>query len=251
VAWVWWDQERLLFFPQPAGARSTAPPGWDVKQVAFTAGDGTSLAGVLLLPPVPRSALVIYYGGNAEEAESFAASARETYGERALLLVNYRGYGRSRGRPGERELVADALALFDWAANLPQIDPARIALHGRSLGTGVAVQVAAARPARCVILTSPFSSARAVAEEIYPWLPIGLLMRHPFDSARLAPAMHIPVLILMGDADRVIPQRHSQRLAQLWGGPVEPAVFEGFGHNDIQSHPRYTATIRGFLDRNL
>jgi len=213
--------------------------------------DGKRLAGILVLPPVTRPPLVIFFGGNAQEVTSFAPSVAGTYGERAALFVNYRGYGDSGGKPGERELVADGAELFDWAARRSDVDAARIALHGRSLGSGVAVQVAALRPARCVILTSPFDSAREVARAIYPWLPVGMLMRHPFDSAALAPRIHAPALFLMGDADTLIPKSHSERLASLWAGPAERVSFEGFGHNDLGMSPRYDAAVQAFLERHL
>ena len=136
-------------------------------------------------------------------------------------------------RVGSRTaLVSDAAEIYDWAARRADIDPARIALHGRSLGTGVAVQLAAARPARCVILTSPFASALDVAKEVYPWLPVGLLMRHRFDSAAHAPKLTMPALFLMGDADTLIPKHHSERLAGLWGlyGPYDYFAVEwGYG----------------------
>jgi pimeloyl-ACP methyl ester carboxylesterase len=124
-------------------------------------------------------------------------------------------------------------------------------VHGRSLGTGVAVQVAASRPVRCVVLTSPFASALEVASGIYPWLPVSLLMRHRFDSARHAPALRAPALVISGEADRLVPSRHSDKLAALWGGPVERLVLPGFGHNDLQVDPRYAVAIRAFLDANL
>jgi len=248
---VWLAQERLMFYPQGAPRSVVAPPGWSIEDVALRTRDGTALAGVLVKPPVERPALVIYHGGNAEEVTSSAPEAAITYGNRAVLLVNYRGYGRSEGKASEKLLVQDATELFDWATRRADLDAGRIALHGRSLGTGVAVQLAAARPARCVVLTSPFSSARAVAAEIYPWLPVGLLMRHPFDSAHHAPALKVPALVLMGDADTLIPKHHSERLAGLWGGPVERATFAGFGHNDVHVTPKYGETIRGFLDRCL
>lgn len=254
VGLVWLSQEHLIFHPRPAAAGVRAPPGWRLEEVAVVATDGTRLAGVLVLPPLPpsqRASLVMYFAGNAEEATEAASGAREEYGDRALLLMNYRGYGRSEGRPGERELVADALQLFDWAAKHPAIDPARIAVHGRSLGSGVAVPVAAARPVKCVVLTSPFGSALDVAQEIYPWLPVSFLLRHPFDSARLAPAVKAPALILVGADDTIVAPRHSERLAAAWAGPVERAAFKGFGHNDLQIHPDYTATVRAFLDRHL
>ena len=240
-----------MFYPQPVTGAVAAPAGWRTEEVALRTRDGTVIAGVLLLPPVARPPLVIYHGGNAEEVTSFAAEAPATYGDRAVLLVNYRGYGRSEGKPAEKSLVEDAVELYDWAARRPDIDGERIALHGRSLGTGVAVQLAAARPVRCILLTSPFASALDVAREIYPWLPVGLLMRHPFDSARHAPALKVPALVLMGDADNLIRKHHSERLADLWGGPVERAAFAGFGHNDVHVTPRYTETIRRFLDRCL
>jgi len=246
---VWLMQERLLFYPQSLLGKAVAPPGWSLETVRHTAHDGVVLAGVLAKPPGAKAPLVIYYGGNAEEVTAYAGLAAETYGERAVLFMNYRGYGESGGKPGERALVADALELYDWASRRPDIDPAHIALHGRSLGTGVAVQVAAARPAACVVLTSPFDSAREVARRIYPWLPVGLLLRHPFDSAALAPRISQPALFLMGDADDLIPMAHSERLASLWGGNAQRVVLAGFGHNDLSVTPRYTAAIREFLAR--
>lgn len=248
---VWLLQEHLIFYPRAAAPLPAAPPGWRIEEVSFTARDGTRLAGVLALPPVARASLVLYFGGNAEEVTGYAASTAQTYGDRAVLLVNYRGYGASGGHPGEAALVSDGIELFDWAARRADIDPERLAVHGRSLGTGVAVQVAAARPVRCVVLTSPFASALDVAKEFYPWLPVTALLRHPFDSGAHAPQLRMPALVLMGDADDLVRKHHSEKLAALWGGPVERVSFEGFGHNDIDMNPRYAAAIRAFLDRCL
>jgi uncharacterized protein len=247
---VWLAQERMIFFPQPGARPPAPPPGWRIEEVALDVGEGAHLAGVLALPPLAeRAPLLIYYGGNAEEITGYAANASADYGNRALLLVNYRGYGMSRGRPGERTLVTDALALYDWAAAHPAIDRSRIAIHGVSLGTGIAVQVAAARPVRCVVLTSPFASVRDVARERLPWLPVDLLLRHRFDSGLRAPSIQAPALVLLGEGDDIIPPRHSERLASLWGGPVELRRFAGFGHNGLSLHPGYGAAIRAFLDR--
>jgi fermentation-respiration switch protein FrsA (DUF1100 family) len=246
---LWLAQERILFHPMPVAAPAVAPSGWRLQTVSFRARDGISLSGILVMPPRDRVPLVIYYGGNAEEVTSYGKQVSATYGERAVLLVNYRGYGASEGTPGEKALVSDALEIYDWAAARPGIDREHIALHGRSLGSGVAVAVAASKPATCVVLTTPFDSALEVAAKTYPWLPISWLLRHPFDSVALAPKIRMPALVLIADNDSVIPRRHAERLADHWGGPVERRHFPGFGHNDLDLHPAYISTIRDFLQR--
>jgi cephalosporin-C deacetylase-like acetyl esterase len=247
---VYLGQERLLFYPQPVAAPPVAPPGWRLERFEHATADGTRLAGALLLPPRERPPVVVYFGGNAEEVTVSAAHAEGSYGERAVVLVNYRGYGASRGRASEAALVADALEIVDAIAHRTDVDATRMALHGRSLGSGVAVQVAAARPVRCVVLTTPFSSAASVAAEMYWWLPVRMLMRHPFDSLARAPAIHAPALFLVGSEDALIKPSQSWRLADAWGGAVERRTFTGFGHNDIDTHPAYDRTIREFLDRH-
>jgi fermentation-respiration switch protein FrsA (DUF1100 family) len=247
---LWLLQERLLFHPQSAYGRIAPPFGWSAEEVALQAGDGTRLAGVLVRPPGSPRPLVIYYGGNAEEVTAWTGSA-DQYGSRAVLLVNYRGYGKSEGRPSERALVGDALTVFDWASRRADVDASRIALHGRSLGSGVAVQVAAQRPVRALLLTSPYDSIRAVAAAAYPFMPVGWLLRHPFDSARHAPALRQPALFLYGLQDTIIGAAHSERLAGAWGGVAERVPLEGRGHNDLDGDPRYFPALRGFLDRHL
>jgi fermentation-respiration switch protein FrsA (DUF1100 family) len=251
AALVWLVQERMMFFPRAAQARVEPPPGWTIEQVRPTMRDGTMLAGVLVRPSMERGPLVIYFGGNAEEVTESAPSARASYGERAVLLLNYRGYGGSGGSPSEKSLVADAVEIFDWAIARPDVDPERVAVHGRSLGSGVAVQLAAARPARCVLLTSPFASALEVARAAYPWLPVGLLMRHPFDSLAHAPRLSMPLLVLIGTRDATIAPEQSERLAAAWAGPVERVRIEGFGHNDLSLNPAYDAAVGAFLQRCL
>ena len=254
---LWLSQESMIFLPQPSLGKPTAPRGWSLEAVRFTARDGTRLAGVLVKPgaapdvaPDARSPLLIFYGGNAEEV-TLSAHGAHLLGTRALLLVNYRGYGESEGRPSESALVSDALELYDWAAARPDVDPARIALHGRSLGSGVAVQVAAARAVKCLVLTSPMDSVREVAKSLYPWLPIALLLRHPFDSAARAPQLKMPALFLMAGEDRVIATKHSERLASVWGGSVERVTFPGHDHNDLELNDGYFSAISKFLDAHL
>ncbi len=249
---IYFLQERLIFFPQPlAQDPLRANPGTAMEEVNLITSDQVRLHGWLARPGATQAPapILIYFGGNAEEVTSAASSVPATYGQRAVLLVNYRGYGASGGAPGQAALVSDAQALFDWTARRADLDTTRVVFHGRSLGGGVAVQLAALRPARCVVLTSPFASARELARELYPWLPVGLLLRHPFDSLALAPALRMPLLVLVGDADSLVAPRHSERLARAWGGPVERRNLARVGHNDVHLHPDYDRSIREFLER--
>jgi hypothetical protein len=256
AAFMWLTQDSQIFFPQATRGSAAPPPGWSLEKVAIVAADGTPLAGVLVKPPAESPAArpvaaVIHFGGNAEEVTAYATEAERQYGRRAVLLVNYRGYGDSGGKPGETALVADALAIYDWAAKRADLDATRICAHGRSLGSGVAVQLAAARPLKCIVLTSPFESLVAVAKTHFGWMPVGLLLRHRFDCLAHAQALRIPALVIYGGADTIIPPEHSERLAAAWGGPVERLRLDGFGHNDIDLNPRYAQAMVAFLDRQL
>jgi fermentation-respiration switch protein FrsA (DUF1100 family) len=251
VAAVWALQDRLLFYPQPVAGDARVPAGWSLEHVRVAAGDGKHLEGVLALPPHGDGSAVIYFGGNAEEVTASAPGVDRLYGERAVLMVNYRGYGASQGQPSEKALVHDALVLFDWLAARAGIDARRIAVHGRSLGSGVAVQLAAERPVRCVLLTTPFDSAREVAREAYPWLPVAWLLRHPFDSAARAPRITAPALILVAAQDTLIRPERSRALARAWGGPVDVRTYPGYGHGDIQLAEGYERDVRAFTGRSL
>jgi hypothetical protein len=161
--------------------------------------------------------------------------------------MNYRGYGDSEGKPSQKALCSDALYILDTLTARESIALENVVVVGRSLGSGVAVDVAAHRPVRGVILITPFDSLLNVARHHYPYLPVRLLLRHPFDSAALARTLKIPALVLMGDQDDIIPNAHSLSLTRRWGGPVETVMIEGVGHNDIQTNERYWRAINRFL----
>jgi dipeptidyl aminopeptidase/acylaminoacyl peptidase len=251
LALLWFAQERLLFLPQPLARAAIAPPGWTIENVSFAAGDGTRLAGVLLKPPGEHPSVVMYFGGNAEEITAYAAEAAQSYGRRAVLLVNYRGYGASEGKPGEKALVADAIALYDWIVSRPDVDGSRVCAHGRSLGSGVAVQLAAARRLACIVLAAPYDSLVAVGRSHYPWVPVAAVLRHRFESIARAPALRMPALFLVGTADDIIAPVHSERLRAAWGGPTQFVRLEKRGHNDLSLDPRHDASIRAFLDEHM
>jgi pimeloyl-ACP methyl ester carboxylesterase len=248
-AYLYFSQERLIFFPQPLPP-GQPPPQAGVEEVEIVAADGIRLHGwfARAAQGAGRAPLVIYFGGNAEEV-SWMLSAAARIPDRSLLLVNYRGYGRSAGRPGERELFADALAIHAHAAARADVDAEAIVAMGRSLGSAVAVHLAAERRLTAVVLVTPFDSVVAVAESMYPFLPVRLMLRHRFDSMARAPAIHAPLLTLAAGRDRVVPPRHAARLHEAWAGPKRWRELADADHNDIAAHADFWPEITTFLTR--
>jgi pimeloyl-ACP methyl ester carboxylesterase len=188
---------------------------------------------------------VLYFGGNAEEVSWMLGKASAQAPGTGWLLVDYRGYGASGGAPSENALVADALRWHDYAKET--LGARELFVFGRSLGSGVAVQVAAARPVRGVILVAPFDSLTQVARHYYPYLPVGWMLKHPFDSVERAGALRSPLLCLVAERDEVIPLVHSKRLFEAWGGPKRWVGLRDAGHNNTDDAPAFWQAIREFL----
>lgn len=241
---AWLFQERMLFFPRPVESRLA--PRADVEELVLTAADGVKLRGWLVKAATTRGPLVIYFGGNAEEV-SWLTGVAEEFAGWSLLLINYRGYGDSEGRPGEKELFADALVVYDYAAQRADVAPGRIVAMGRSLGSGVAVHLAAHRSVRGVILVSPYDSILEVARGHYPFLPVSLLLRHRFESLALAPQIEAPLLCLVATQDRVIPALHSRALFDAWRGARTWREIPLADHDSIAGEPEYWRSIAEFL----
>jgi uncharacterized protein len=240
-------QDKLIFFTQPAHVgQMLLPPGYVSEPVSFKSHDGLTLTGDLIRPSGGAAPLVIYYGGNAEEI-SYLAQLADRYAGAALLLVNYRGYGGNPGSPSATALIEDAKVIVDQAAALANIRKDQIYLHGRSLGSGVAVAVASQRPVRGVILTTPFDSLTAVAQSHYPVVPVSFLLRHKFDSASAARTANIRSLFLVAKDDTIIPPHHARTLFDAWAGPKTWREYSQAGHNDIQEASGYWDTIAAFV----
>jgi len=241
---MWLFQERMLFFPRPLDSRPAPRP--NVEDVSIVAADGVKLRGWLVRGDGPRAPLVIYFGGNAEEV-SWLAGVADHFAGWSLLLVNFRGYGESEGKPGEKELLEDGLVIHDYAKRRPDVKSERIVAMGRSLGSGVAVHLAAHRPLRGVILVSPYDSIVEVAKRHYPFLPVSLMLRHRFDSLALAPQIEAPLLCLVATEDRIIPAAHSRALFKAWRGTKTWHEVPRSDHDSISGESEYWRSIADFL----
>lgn len=254
---VYLAQDALIFYRQPvpeARRAAIARHFPAVQEVFIQAKDGTRLHASHAKAPgtaPPGSVpLVLYFGGNAEEVSWMLEELGEAPGA-SWLLVDYRGYGLSEGSPGEAALVSDALEWFDHAAKFPDIDARRIFAFGRSLGSGVAVALAAERPLAGLILATPYDSLAAVAKRHYWYLPVDWLLKHRFDSIARAPLLKQPLLCLIAERDEVIPRVHGERLFDAWGGEKRKIVLQEAGHNTSDSHPLFWPAIRAFLAQKV
>jgi hypothetical protein len=240
VLWMWLRQDHYLFLPRhydvlPEFERYR----WDrtingVKHQGWFLDKG-------------KEKTVIYHGGNAEDLAGHCEVMMDGM-DANILLVNYRGYGQSEGTPGEKELVSDAIAIFDLFCAEKNVSPSNIVLMGRSLGTGVAIQVAAARPqAAGLILITPYESIAAIAKFQYPWLPIERMLRHPFRAIDIAPQIKMPALVILSEFDEVIPIETGRKLGEALGG-VKEIITLPMSHMDINEHPGYFGAINPFVN---
>lgn len=238
-------QSSFLFFPQ--GISYQVPVNEDIEEVVIPVSEGRNLHGWFSKQSnTEKHKLIIYFGGNAEEV-SHLISATHFIGDYSLLLINYPGYGKSDGRPGEKSFFEAGLAIYDYAISRNDIRHDKISVMGRSIGTGTATYLASKRAVDKVILISPFESIRAVAQSKMPFLPINLLLKHRFDSKKYAQQISSPTLIFYGTNDNIIPPKHTKELAGYWKGAVKTNVLEGYNHNNIFESPEMWTEINTFL----
>jgi uncharacterized protein len=242
-------QDSLLFFPRPLseGARAQiARQHAYARELVLRSEDGKQLHA-WHVPAAANAPLVIYFGGNAEDVSWMIPEARRRTPGVAWLLVNYRGYGGSEGSPSEDSITRDALQWYDHAAS--SMEPSKVAVFGRSLGSGAAVVLASQRKVDAVVLVTPFDSLVEVAKRHYPFVPVSLMLRHPFDSIGRAPAITAPLLCIAAQRDDVIPSSHARKLYEAWGGEKRWLELEGAGHNSTDGIPAFWQSIEAFLKK--
>ena len=229
---------RALFAPGP----SSYGPTETIRLIE--ASDGAKLAVYWAEAPNAKGT-VFYFHGNAEDLGDieFILSNYRLQGLNALSF-DYRGYGLSEGAATEKLTYADALEVWDHAVKQWGVDPGKVVLHGRSLGAGVAMELATRRPAAGLILESAFLSAFRVV------LPMRWVPGDKFVNARKAAKVRCPTLVVHGRRDGVVPIDHGEELAELMvNAEVRTLWLDDAGHNDLtaSSGARYWAAIRGFV----
>jgi len=245
---VMWFEERLIFFPTRYPEGDWEPAGLAFEDAWFEAPDGTRLHGWYVPHPNPR-ALVLWSHGNAGNLSGRADLLEELHRRArvAVLIYDYRGYGRSEGRPNEAGILADARAARRWLAKREGVAEQDIVLLGRSLGGAVSVDLAAADGARGLILDGAFTSVPDVAAHHFPWLPVRWLLRTHLDALTKIERYQGPLLQIHGEADTVVPLELGRKLFAAAGEPKHMLILPGADHNDFPPDEYFEAML-AFLD---
>ncbi|MBF0419931.1 MAG: alpha/beta hydrolase [Magnetococcales bacterium] len=241
-------QDRLIFHPRALHPelKELATKTPQMAAVQLHASDQALLKGWVVRRPA-GSPLILYWGGNAEEITSFAVDAALAWPRWSVVAINYRGYGESSGVPSERALFEDALLVTGWALSHLNCNQDKVVLLGRSLGSAVAVHVAAHVKVAGVVLVTPFDSMTNVAQSRYPIVPVSRLLKHQFDSLSLAPRIDAKLLALLASDDSIVPAKHSQALLAAWKGAKRAITIANTDHNSISESDDYQQALGAFL----
>lgn len=188
---------------------------------------------------------LIYFGGNAEDVSLNLPDFSRVFPNHALYLMHYRGYGGSSGGPSEKALVGDGFALFDRV----RAEHERVVVVGRSLGSGVAVRLAAERQVERLVLVTPFDSLVGIAARHFPYIPVRWLLVDRYESGRYAPKVSAPTLLIAAERDEVIPRWSTELLRPRFApGVASYEVVREAGHNSIGLNPEYWRLLRSAVD---
>ncbi len=252
VVLVFVFQRRLIYIPIGQPGSPAAAGLANGREISLETEDGLTL-GAWFIPSAaaePGPAVLFLPGNAGNRSYRAPLAAALSQAGLSVLLVDYRGYAGNPGSPSETGLAADARAALTRLRELPEVDPNRILYFGESLGSGVAVSLAAESPPAALILRSPYTSLTSVARLHYPFLPVRWILRDRFDSAGRIGDISSPVLILAGDRDRIIPAAESRRLFDAASEPKRFVLFPDAGHNDLAllAGPQLLHEVHRFLE---
>jgi fermentation-respiration switch protein FrsA (DUF1100 family) len=248
VALMYFAQRALMYFPYTERLSPQDAGFPQAVEAELTASDGVRILAWTVAPQPGKPVVLYFHGNGGSLAHRVARFEKLTDDGTGLVALSYRGYGGSEGAPSEEGLIDDARAAYAFARETYPDAP--LVLWGESLGTGVAVAIAAEHDVAAVILEAPFTSAADVAFIAYPFLPVSLLMKDQFRSDARIGKVTAPLLIMHGTADRIVPFRLGERLYALANEPKAFVRFADGGHEDLDRYDHLSAA-RKFLSEHL
>ena len=240
----------FIYFPDREVSQDPGDKGLRYEDVTLVAADGIRLHGWFV--PGPGEITLVWFHGNAGNISHRMENLVDLHDRLGLnvFVFDYRGYGRSEGRPSEQGTYLDAEAALAYVKTRPDVDGRKIVLFGRSLGCAIAAEVTISNDVYAVVLESPFTSVQALAKRAYPFLPgIGALVRTRYDTLSKVRQVSAPVMVLHGDRDDVAPFDMGRELFEAANPPKRFYSIAGAGHNDtyLVGGSAYYSALADFL----
>jgi uncharacterized protein len=238
-------QSKLIFYPGFLDRDFKFKLGPDDQEITLKTSDGQEINALFFANNSPD--VILYFHGNAGDlsgwqfvAEDFTALGYN------FLIIDYRGYGKSTGKLSEAGLYADADAAYHYLIQ-KGFAPQNILVYGRSIGSGIAVNLASKESCKGLILESPFSSLSKLANEKFPFFFPSLFLKYRFDNIHKITQVKCPVIFLHGSDDTLIPASHSHRLFEKFGGKKKLIIVDRGSHNDLHAFTQYEDFLKGVL----
>jgi len=240
VVYIYITQDEKVFQPNLIENREPISLK-NVENLSFEVKKNIVLDGVYKKANKENAPLLIYFGGNADDATRILLHAKSLK-EFDIVSFNYRGYVRSEGKPSEKAIFSDALKIYDkFAKNKNAI------VMGRSLGTGVATYLASRRPIKGVILITPYDSIASIGQKIYPYLPVYFLSKHKFESIKYILDVKAPVGLIEVVNDETIPKYHFDKLREKVPNLALHVELNNTTHAEVLTHPDFEKSIKDII----
>ncbi|MBI5846789.1 MAG: alpha/beta hydrolase [Nitrospirae bacterium] len=250
VVFVFFRQPKMLYFPTRQIEQTPAAISLPFDEVAFKTADGLTITAWYIPAPAAR-AVLLFCHGNAGNISHRLDSIRIFHAlGLSVLIFDYRGYGTSGGEPTEKGTYLDAEAAWDFLVNDKGIDPARILIFGRSLGSAVAAELATRRKAGALIIESGFTSIPDIGRKYYPYMPVRLITRFHYATIDKVGSLALPKLFIHSPEDEIIPYDHGMKLFANAAEPKEFLLLRG-DHNEgfLLSGELYSKGLQQFISR--
>ncbi len=248
LAILYFRQSRLVYYPVSDISATPADIGLSYDDIVFQAEDGVRLTGWYIPSVKPGGVLLFCHGNGGNISDRLDTIEIVHRLGLNMFIFDYRGYGKSAGKPDEKGTYLDAEAAWRWIVNEKGVSPDDFIIMGRSLGGAIAAWLAVKHPPKACIIESAFTSARDMGAEMYPWLPVRFISRFRYATIDYLKELACPVLIVHSPDDDIIPYHHGKRLFEAAHAPKEFLETAG-AHNDgfLVAEKRYTDGLGGFI----
>lgn len=242
---------KFVYRPEATFAEENFTPaelGLPYEDVTIKTGDNLQLSAWYFPAPDPTH-LIMYCHGNAGDIRDWS-HAMPPFLEMgcSMLLFDYRGYGKSQGKPSESGLYLDGESVWGWVEEKAEEEGLTAVILGKSLGSAVALHVATQTPPCSLILDSAFTSMREIALTVTPWLP-DAMVPELYESLKVVPKLTCSTLVLHGRNDSLVPLAHGQELYTTMTCPKTLTIIDRADHNNLSNTPEYYAAIQAFLHK--